>query len=382
MMVISGCKVTGSSLSVEDKNVVNSPEASEQVNVYPLTASFVAQYNASASDQSLAQTNTELDTKISNYEYKVGTGDILNITIWDHPELTIPAGSYRSTKDAGHWVHADGKIFYPYIGFVYVEGKTVSQIRDVIATKLVKYIESPQVDVNLAGFRSQKVYVTGEVKNQGQQAITNVPLTLLDAINKSGGVTLEADWHNVSLTRGGQTEVVSLYNLMQKGDLTENRLMQAGDIIHVPRNDIQKVFVLGEVKESSMLKMDRSGMTLTEALASAGGINEISADATGIFVIRSAARDLDREAFLNKTKQNSSVELTAELTTVANIYQLDINDASALMIGTEFELAPYDVVYVTASPVGLWNRVIMQLMPTINGLNRLAEGALRIKNWP
>ncbi|MFA0568279.1 polysaccharide export protein [Vibrio gallaecicus] len=364
-VLLVGCTTPGAYLSTDNKNVIASEESQQEsdvsdiVNLYPLSAQTVSSYQNTLPVVSRA--NTDLDIEIAKYEYKVGVGDILNVTIWDHPELTIPAGSYRSSAEAGNWVHADGTIFYPYIGTVEVAGKTVREIRSELSSRLAKFIESPQVDVNVAAFRSKKTYITGEVGKPGQQAITNIPLTLLDAVNSSGGLGEDADWRNVSLTRNGVEENISLYALMQRGDLTQNRLLQAGDIIHVPRNDNQKVFVMGEVNEPQLLKMDRVGMSLTEALSNVGGINQLSADATGVFVIRTSDDKSER---------------------MADIYQLNIQDASALVIGTEFDLKPYDIVYVTAAPITRWNRVIGQLVPTISGFNDLTEGVLRIRNWP
>ncbi|MDX2322633.1 MAG: SLBB domain-containing protein, partial [Moritella sp.] len=175
----------------------------------------------------------------------------------------------------------------------------------------------------------------------------------------------------------GKTEIISLYKLMQLGDLTENRLMRGGDIIYVPRNDALKVFVLGEVVQAGMLTIDRTGMTLTEALSAVGGINELRANATGIFIVRSTSRDAKNQIFLDKLQAEENLQ--PQYQTVANIYQLDIHDASALMTGTEFELEPYDVLYVTAAPISRWNRVMDQLLPTISAFNLLTGGMLNVK---
>lgn len=301
-----------------------------------------------------------LTTNVNGYEYVVGVGDVLTITVWEHPELTIPAGSFRSAADSGTWVHNDGTLFYPYAGVIRVAGMKLKDIRRLIAARLARYIENPQVDVQVASFRSQKVYVTGSVNNPGIVPVTNVPLRVLDAVNAAGGLDEEfADWENVTLTRNGRDYRLSLRDVYEYGNPRYNILLRDGDVVNVGRATDNKVFVLGEVNKPGAVVMPRNGLSLAEAIATSEGFNEAQADAAGIFVMR---RTTDSEGRF------------------IDVYQLNAREATTLILADEFALNARDIVYVTAAPIARWNRVINQILPSLTAINLGAQATESIHN--
>lgn len=128
------------------------------------------------------------------------------------------------------------------------------------------------------------------------------------------------------------------------GNMSENILLKSSDVINVPRDDARKIFVMGEVKQPQTLKMDRVGMSLAEALVSSRGFNAETSDASGVFVLRVAP---------SKDK-------------LAQIYQLDVTDATALVLADRFKLKSSDIVFVTSTAISKWNRVVNQLLPRLN----------------
>jgi polysaccharide export outer membrane protein len=219
-------------------------------------------------------------------EYRLGPGDIISIIVWDHPELTIPAGSFRTAEQAGTVIADDGTIFFPYAGVLKVQGKTTSEVRTLLSAKLAKYIEKVQLDVRMVAFRSQQVYVVGEVAKPGIQQVTDIPMTILEAVNRAGGFTPEADYSRVLLTRRGTTYLVDIQAMYDYGATEQNALLEQGDIVNVSDRSYNKIFVLGEIAKPGSLVMNKKRSTLAEALSDAGYINQNTSDPRWIYVMR------------------------------------------------------------------------------------------------
>lgn len=334
-----GLYVNESKFAVQPLSPEEQADANSDIVVVRVTARLIAE-KQKQQPTPVAKNNNKLKQAIAAHEYRIGPQDVLSITVWDHPELTIPAGEFRSAEIAGNLVRSDGTIYYPYIGVIKVTGKTLEEVRQMLSEKIKKYIVKPQLDVRVVSFRSQKVQVAGEVKKVGQVSVTDVPLTLLDAIHKAGGTTKFADLRNVSVTRGDTLRKFNVQDLYDYGDASQNVLLADGDIVHVPDLSQQKIFVLGEVEKPAAYTMHKGKMTLAEALGNAEGFDKEFANPAKIYVIRG--------------EENR-----------AKVYWLDAEEPDMLLLATSFQLAPQDVVYISTAKIAGFNRVMENILPSI-----------------
>ena len=280
-------------------------------------------------------------------DYRIGPGDILQIVVWDHLELTNPFGAVtRDPVSSGQLVSADGTIFFPYVGVFEARGKTAIQVREYLAKNLAVVVKNPQVDVRVVAYRSSRVQVTGEVKNPGLVTLDDTTKGLLEALDERGGLSPAASRRTTLLIRGGKSYEINLAGLLSGNVPALNPLLEAGDIVHVPDANNDQVFVLGELARQGPVTMGQQELTLTEALTKSGGLDRLSANDSGVLVFR------------RPTRANES----------ASIYALDLSRPEGLLLAGEFTLEARDVVYVKATAFTQYNLVIGQLLPTITAV--------------
>jgi polysaccharide biosynthesis/export protein len=298
------------------------------------------------------------DRKSNHFEYRVGPGDVLSVIVWEHPNLTTPVRGAGSLAAAGRLVQADGTIFFPFVGIVKVAGLTVGQIRRRLTDGLKHVIREPQIDVRVLAYRSKYAFVVGSVGRPCRIAITDRPLTIVEALNQCKTITKPVVTRSVRVVHDDRWRMVDLQDVYL-GRNPFGITLHAGDRIYV-NHDWYRVFMVGEFRKQKTLPIPTSGLSLSEAIAGAGGLNLQTADSGGIYVIR---------GLISEGKAQADVS--------ANIYHLDASSVDALLLADQFRLQPRDVVFAAAAGLVNFNRAIAQILPTVQLLFEsrfIAEG--------
>lgn len=280
--------------------------------------------------------------------YTIDRGDILSIVVWDHPELAgqgvaasmndAGVANAPASPPAGFVVDHEGRVQFPFAGVLTVAGLTEEEARSLLTRRLSRYLAAPNVTLRVQAYRSKRVYIDGDVKSPGQQAINDIPMTLMEALNRAGGLLPTADQSRIALERGDARFMIDLRALVAKGINPGNVMLAPGDVVRVHSRDESKVFVSGEVVAPKALTMHNGRLSLNEALGESGGISPLTGDARQVYVVR-------------------------KTTGGTRVFQLDARQAGALAMAESFELHPKDLVYVAASPLANWHRNLSMIFP-------------------
>lgn len=161
-------------------------------------------------------------------EYKLGVGDVIHIGIWGYDDL--PAAEIA--------VRPDGRIAFPFVGEIEVVGKSPTEVTEKLTTDLSRYLVNPHITINVTHFRTTRVYVLGEVQRPGLYELDQGH-ALIDAISMAGGYTKDAAKKTVQIIRrdkSGQLVTANILNLLKKGDLSQNYVLNQGDIVYLSSN--------------------------------------------------------------------------------------------------------------------------------------------------
>ncbi len=304
--------------------------------------------------------------------HRVGPGDVLVMDIWEAPPAALFAGgvfgrdSLRSTAGQTtlpeQMVDSDGTVRIPFVGAIAVAGRDVADIGREIERRLKGKANAPQVLVRIAHNNTANVTVVGEVASSTRVPLTPVGERLLDVLAAAGGVRQPVGRMTVQITRGGVVRAMPLDVVIQ--DPAQNVRLLPGDVLtalHAPLS----LTVLGATGRNEELAFETQGISLSQALSRAGGLQDARADPRGVFVFR----------FEDPTRLGAAPAGAPRMPDgrVPVVYRLDLTNPASFFAAQEFPMRDGDVMYVsTASGAQLQkfvNLVAGILYPVLSVIN-------------
>ena len=284
--------------------------------------------------------------KNKQHIYRLTAGDVLSIQLWAYPEITPPIQDISNIKAAGYPIDPNGNVYLPLLGQVKVAGKTLAEINQYLRSQFSRYLKHPDVVVRVLSYEGRRYFVNGQVMRSGQYTLNDQPISIYTALGQAGGVNTETgDNTNIQLIRQGQTYHLNAVELEKQGLSLHNLLIQPNDTIFVNAKQNQKLYVMGESNKSQALTLRDQGMTLSDVLGESEGVNPYSASAARIFVMRT---DLN--------------------TKTSTIYHLNLSSLGNLALANQFQMQKNDIVYIDATGLTRWQRIMNQIVPFSSAL--------------
>lgn len=210
-------------------------------------------------------------------DYVVGGGDVLKVDVWGTPELS---GTVV--------VRPDGKITLPAVGELQVSGSTTQQLIEELKRAFSAFVKEPIVTLSLEQINSNKVYISGGSQWSGVVDLKD-NMTLFRLLCQLGNLD-GADLESAYVLRNNKKVLAGFYQLFVEGDMRRDIEIMAGDILHIPSNTWNRVYVVGAVITPRYQVYDPK-LTLLDAILDAGGFNDF-ANKSNVAIVRKGGKQL------------------------------------------------------------------------------------------
>lgn len=195
-------------------------------------------------------------------DYVIGDGDSLKISVWGNPELSVAVT-----------VRPDGKIAIPALGEIKASGLTPMELTALLEKEMKRLIKTPVVTVMTTGMTNYRIFVIGRGAPTGERQLAR-ETTLLEFLSQLGPLD-NADLENAYLVRNRKKIKKDFLDLFEKGDFTQDFVLEPNDMIFIPDDFEKRITIVGEVAKPATIPY-RKGLTVTDIILSAGGFTEFA----------------------------------------------------------------------------------------------------------
>ncbi len=282
-----------------------------------------------------------------DHHYHLGPGDVVSVSVYLHPDLSVPAPGISSTGLPGAQVDNDGSMQLPMLGTVQVQGLTLAQLRLKLIKLYAQQVRDPEVSLQLQQPRSIRYYMLGEFGKPGI-VYADRPMNLLQAMAAAGSVSLaQANLRSAYVIQDNRKLPIDFNGLLVHGDMSQDIMLQTGDTVFVPSNANMLAFVLGSVAKPGPVPFVDGHLSLLAALSAAG---------------------LDTNHLT--TAQLRDVRVIRSEGPAGELYVVDAQSI------TEGKAAPFpleagDIVYVPQNGVSSWNQALQLIIPSLQAFSDL-----------
>lgn len=279
---------------------------------------------------------------------RLSPGDTVKVVIAEN----APNGLFANLANGGTvfnnvLVSGSGSISLPYAGTVHVAGAEPAQVEQRIRKKLTGMSVDPQVYVELISNRNHSILVSGEVKQPLRVSMLDGPMTLVDAVARAGGLTqspMQVD--AVIRGRNGTRRVP-----MAQAYAGANVELRPGDVVSLTVMD-RKFNAMGAVKSPGQQELRNFNQSVLDALSQVGGLNDVQANPTGVFLFRQHPTHAWRDE-------------TGRWIGGWVVFRFDLRRPETIFLAQKFGMKPGDTIYVTNAPATEWMKIIQPLAATI-----------------